>query len=213
MRRREIIAGLGSVGVLAGAGGLFLEGVPSFEAIPSFEADSAESEREGGSDGPVTVETIDARGSEAGAVTVPNGDVMVVELFVTGCGNCQAQMWNLAEAHSRLAAEYGNGLTFLGATYQSTDSKPPAELRDWWRGHGGDWPVGYDPKGDISARYGAVGYPVTMVIDERGEKRWEELGRAPPETIVEAVEPVLETDDGTATNESTTSEADESQTA
>ncbi|MFC6765050.1 TlpA family protein disulfide reductase [Natrinema soli] len=213
MRRREIIAGLGSVGVLAGAGGLFLGGVPSFGAVPSFEADSTESEHEGGSDGPITVETIDAPGSEAGTVTVPNGDVMVVELFVTGCGNCQAQMSNLAEAHSQLAADYGDGLTFLGATYQSNDSKPPAELRDWWRGHGGNWPVGYDPTGDISARYGAVGYPVTMVIDERGEKRWEELGFAPPETIVEAVEPVLEANDGTTTNESTTPGANESQTA
>lgn len=213
MRRREIVAGLGSVGVLAGAGGLFLEGVPSFGAVPSLEDDSAGSEPDGDSDGPITVETIDARGSEAGVVTVPNGEVMVVELFVTGCGNCQAQMSNLAEAHSRLAADDGDGLTFLGATYQSDDSKPPAELRDWWRGHGGNWPVGYDPTGDLSARYGAVGYPVTMVIDERGEKRWEKLGFAPPEAIVEAVEPVLEENEGTATDESTTAEANESRTA
>jgi len=196
MRRREIVAGLGSVGALAGAGGLLLGGVPP------FGADSAGSDRDGDDDGPITVETIDARGSEAGTLTVPNGDIMVVELFVTGCGNCLAQMPNLASAHADLTAEHGDSLTFLGATYQSAESKPPAELRDWWRGHGGNWPIGYDPAGEIAARYGIVGYPVTVVIDGDGEKRWKKLGITSPDVIVDHVESVLETSSDGETNSS-----------
>ncbi|MFD1563948.1 TlpA family protein disulfide reductase [Haloarchaeobius amylolyticus] len=204
MRRREIVAGIGSIGALAGAGGLLLGDVPS------FGGDTADADDGGDDDGPVTVETIDARGSDAGTLSVPNGDVMIVELFVTGCGNCQAQMPNLAEAHARLAPDHGDELTFLGATYQSAESKPPAELRDWWRGHGGNWPVGYDPTGDIASQYGIVGYPVTVVIDGDGEKRWEKLGITSPAEIVDAVEPVLETSGDGDTNASTGTNESES---
>ncbi|RZV08747.1 thiol-disulfide isomerase/thioredoxin [Natrinema hispanicum] len=204
MRRREIVAGLGSIGALASAGGLLLgDGLSS-------QADTADADDGGDDGGPLTVETIDARGSDAGTLSVPNGDLMVVELFVTGCGNCQAQMPNLAEAHAQLVADYGDELTFLGATYQSPEGKPPAELRDWWRGHGGNWPIGYDPTGDIAAQYGIVGYPVTVVIDGNGEKRWEKLGITSPDVIVDRVESILETSSDGATNSSTDANATES---
>jgi len=204
MRRREIVAGLGSVGTIAGAGGLLLgDGF-------SFGADTADADDGSDDGGPITVETIDARGSDAGTLPVPNGDIMVIELFVTGCGNCQAQMPNLAEAHARLVADHGDELTFLGATYQSPDGKPPAEFREWWRSHDGNWPVGYDPTGDIAAQYGIVGYPVTVVIDGDGEKRWEKLGVTSPDVIVDHVESVLETSSDGETNSSADANATES---
>ena len=203
MRRRELVAGLGSIGVLAGGGGLLLGGVP-WSGGDSTSAD------DGDGDGPISIETIDAPGSEAGTLSVPNGDVMVVDLFVTGCGNCQAQMPNVAEARSQLVTDYGDDLTFLGATYQSSDDKSPTELRDWWRGHSGNWPVGYDPTGDIAATYGLVGYPITVVIDGQGEKRWSHLGVTSPDTIVDAVEPVLAERHNRATNSSTDANATES---
>ncbi len=204
MRRREIVAGLGSIGALAGAGGLLLgDGLLS-------RADTADADDGGDDGGPITVETIDAPGSDAGTLSVPNGDIMVVEFFVTGCGNCQAQMPNLAEAHAQLVADYGDELTFLGATYQSAESKPPAELREWWRGHGGNWPIGYDPTGDIAAQYGVVGYPVTVVIDGDGEKRWEKLGITSSDVIVDHVESILETSSDETTNSSPVTNTTES---
>lgn len=206
MRRRDIVAGIGSVGVLAGAGGVLLGG------LPSFGADRAASASDEDADGPIAIETIDAPGSEAGTVTVPNDGVTVAMLFVTGCGFCQAHVSDLAEARSRLAADHGEAVTFLAATYQSADREPPAELRAWWRDHGGTYAVGYDPKGDIAAEYGAAGYPVTLVVDERGEKRWEKLGTVAPETIVEAVEPVLEASGEEAAGPSTGDERNESTT-
>ncbi|TMT85843.1 TlpA family protein disulfide reductase [Haloterrigena sp. H1] len=193
MRRREIVAGLGSVGALAGAGGLLLGGVPSF---------GADSGPGNGDDGSYTVETIDARGSEAGTLPVPTGDVMVLEFFVTGCGNCQTQMPKIAEAYSQLATDHGDEVTFLGITFQSPDNKPPAELRDWWRAHGGNWPVGYDPMGDIAASYGYSSYPTTIVTDADGEKHWGKLGITEPDVIVDHVESVLETSSDETTNSS-----------
>lgn len=186
MRRRELIAGVGSVGVLAGATGIALGGVPS------FGTDRAASEASGETDGPIEVETIDARGSEAGTMAVPNDDVTVAMFFVTGCGKCQAHLPRLAEARSRLVEDYGADLTFLSVTYQSFDSMPEDELRDWWRAHSGNWAVGYDSNATLAASYGIVGYPVTAVIDARGEKRWEELGVTSVDDLVAGVESVLE---------------------
>ena len=201
MRRREIVAGLGSVGTIAGAGGLLLGGVPSFGADSGSDA---------GDDGPLTVDTIDARGSEAGTLTVPNGDVMVLEFFVTGCGNCQAQMPKVAAAHSQLAPAHGDAVTFLGVTFQSPENKPPAELRDWWRAHGGNWPVGYDPLGDVAVNYGHSSYPTTVVLDADGEKHWGKLGITEPDVIVDHVESVLETSSGETTNSSVNATSTES---
>lgn len=198
MRRRELIAGVGSLGVIAGATGVVLGGVPS------FRNERSASTSEGNSELPVDVETIDARGSEAGTITIPNGEVTVVMFFVTGCGKCQAHMPRLAEAHSQLVDEYGDELTVLSVTYQSLGTMPPDDLRTWWHEHSGNWTVGYDPHSTLAANYGVVGYPVTIVIDRRGEKRWEELGVGSSEDIVTAVESVIETSErrtSNATNE------------
>jgi cytochrome oxidase Cu insertion factor (SCO1/SenC/PrrC family) len=187
VRRRELLAGVGSVGVFAGGTGVVLGGLPSFGNDEPASSTSDEEE----SDGPIEVETIDARGSEAGTVAVPNGRPTVVMFFVTGCGTCQAQTPQLGEARSRLE---GTDATVMSVTYQSKDNMPPDRLRDWWREHDGDWSVGYDPDTSLAANYGVVGFPVTIAVDGRGEKRWERNGRVPPEDIVAAVEPLLSGD-------------------
>ena len=201
MRRREIVAGLGSVGTIVGAGGLLLGGMPSL---------GADSGSDTGDDGALTVDTIDARGSEAGTRTVPTGDVMVLELFVTGCGNCRAQLPNVAAAHSQLATDHGDEVTFLGITFQSPETKPPAELRDWWRAHGGNWAVGYDPMGNVAANYGFSSYPTTIVTDADGEKHWGKLGITRPAVIVDHVESALETSSDGTTNASVDATSPES---
>ncbi|QLG50785.1 TlpA disulfide reductase family protein [Natrinema halophilum] len=201
MRRRELLAGVGSLGVLAGASGIVLGGIPSFRNERSTSTSSD------GSEWPVEIETIDARGSEAGTITVPNGDVTVVMFFVTGCGQCQTHMPRFAEARSQLVEAHEDELTFLSVTYQSPDTMPADELRSWWTDHGGNWNVGYDPDSDLAANYRVVGYPVTLVIDGEGEKRWEELGVGYSADIVEAVESVVESrNEGASDSSSETNE-------
>ncbi|AGB32633.1 alkyl hydroperoxide reductase/ Thiol specific antioxidant/ Mal allergen [Natrinema pellirubrum DSM 15624] len=205
MRRRELLAGVGSIGVLAGGTGVVLAGLPSF----GTDEPAADSDGDDGSEWPIEVETIDARGSDGGTVTVPNDGITVAEFFVTGCGMCQSQMPRLAEARSRLVDDYGDDLTVLSVTYQSADSMPDDELRSWWRTHDGNWAVGRDTTSSLAANYGIVGYPVTTVIDHTGEKRWEKLGVGSSDDIVRAVEDAFESfeerdDAGAETNESAT---------
>lgn len=173
MNRRELLAGLGSAGALAGAGTLLRVGPPSFGADGP--------EMSGGDESP-EVETIDARGSESGTVRVPTDAVTLVTFFVTGCGNCQAQIPELAAARDRLRERRGDAVRFLSATYQRSETLSPAALREWWATHGGDWAVGYDV--GLAGAYGVVGYPTTIVVDPNGEKRWHETAVLDRETIV-----------------------------
>ncbi|WP_339104016.1 TlpA disulfide reductase family protein [Haloterrigena salinisoli] len=197
MNRRELLAGVGSAGALAGAGTLLRFGPPS------FGTDGPETSGDGDS---LAVETIAASGSEDGTVRLPNGSVTLVTFFVTGCGNCQAQIPELAAARDRLRERRGDAVRFLSATYQRSETLSPAALRDWWASHGGDWSVGYDS--GLAGAYGVVGYPTTIVVDPNGEKRWHETDVLERETIVRVVEDALEavardagTGDGNATGE------------
>ncbi|WP_242509184.1 TlpA family protein disulfide reductase [Natrinema altunense] len=174
--------------------------MPSLGDEPAAEQASDEE-----SEWPLEIATLDARGSEAGTIVVPNDGITVAEFFVTGCGHCQAQMPRLAEARSRLVDDYGEDLTVVSVTYQSSDSLPDDELRTWWRTHDGNWAVARDPESSLAAHYGIIGYPVTAVIDETGEKRWDKLGVESSDTIVQAVEAAFESFDetsGTAGTES-----------
>ncbi|MEY7850701.1 TlpA family protein disulfide reductase [Natrarchaeobius sp. A-rgal3] len=188
MNRREFVAGAASIGVLAGAGGVVRWGVPTF-GTDDPAPDDAESTADSGSQ---EIRTIDARGSEAGTVAVPNDGVTVAMFFVTGCGQCQAQIPRLAEAHDALLETSDDAVTVASITYQTPETMPEDELREWWADLGGNWYVGYDATPSLAASYGVVGYPATIVVDERGEKRWHEIGVQRSTDIVRAAESALE---------------------
>lgn len=188
MRRRELVAGIGSVGVLAGAGALLRYGPPTFEDDEDSESSADENDLD---DGPIDVETIGARGSDAGTLTVPSDDVTVLMFFVNACGNCQAQVSRLTEARAQLREEHPDGVTFLSVTYDSREQISPDELRDWWTTNGGDGFVSYDAS-DLMREYSAVGYPVTIAVDADGEAHWRDTGVTATSSLVSAVESVLE---------------------
>ncbi|MFC4436930.1 MULTISPECIES: TlpA family protein disulfide reductase [Natrialbaceae] len=189
MRRRELVAGVGSVGVLAGAGALLRHGPPTFEDDEDGESTADDGDDSDG--GPIEVETIDARGSDAGTLTVPSDDVTVLMFFVNACGNCQAQVSRLTEARAQLQEDHPDDVTFLSVTYDSREQIPTDDLRDWWTTHGGDGFVSYDAS-DLMQRYSAVGYPVTIVVGAEGEAHWRETGTTAASSLVSAVESVLE---------------------
>ncbi|TYT63640.1 TlpA family protein disulfide reductase [Natrialba swarupiae] len=189
MKRRELVAGTASIGVLAAGGGVVRWGVPTFGGEDRSSDDDEPDEDD---QGPPEISTIDARGSDAGTVTVPNDGVTVAMFFVTGCGNCQAQMSHLAEARETLLERDGDRVTVLSITYQTPETMPEADLREWWADLGGNWYVGYDSSPSLAASYGVVGYPATIVVDEAGEKRWHEVGVQPSSDIVQATDSVLE---------------------
>jgi thiol-disulfide isomerase/thioredoxin len=168
MRRRELLAAVAGVGAAANAGctGAFTGG------------DAAERE-------PITVETLDAPGSEAGTATVPAADrVTFVEFFATTCSVCAAQMDSLRTAAGRV----DEGVQFLSVTSEPVGlTIERAAVVDWWREHGGTWPVAVDDGTALSRRYGATSVPKAVVVSPDGTVVWKHAGRVGADAVEAAI--------------------------
>jgi hypothetical protein len=166
MNRRRFLAGVAGAGALAGGAWLARSG---------GTADALE---------PVTVETLDARGSSSGELTLFDGGVAVVDLFATTCPPCKPQVGNLANAREELDVQFVSVTNqMLGGTLTKGD------LRNWWADAGGNWPVALDADGAVTRTLGARNLPYTAVVD--GDRvAWAEAGTTDPATVVSAVEEV-----------------------
>ncbi|WP_436346943.1 TlpA family protein disulfide reductase [Natronorubrum sp. FCH18a] len=189
MRRRDVLAGLGSAGVVTGAGAIAVYGIPSTESLLGDKSDTEP-------DDPLEIETIDARGSEAGTIEVPDlGRVTFVDLFGTWCPPCIEQMPALAAANDRI----GDDVLFCSVTNESVGengSITEAELAEWWADNDGNWTVGHDPASEITARYLEGGFPTAAAIDASGRVQWAESGVKTADELVSGIEQALEADAG-----------------
>ncbi|GAB7018084.1 TlpA family protein disulfide reductase [Halostagnicola bangensis] len=189
VKRRDAIAGIASVGTLVGSVGLLRNGPPTFGDESGPQSDTGDD----ANDGPTEVQTIDAGPSEAGTQELPvEGQVSVLNFFVTYCGYCKRQMSPLAEAREQI----DDDVRFLSITTQSLDNAlDEDELREWWDEHDGTWDVGYGSTRDFRREHNVLGFPVTLVLDEDGEAVLNEgasvIGAS---TIVDAVESVAGSD-------------------
>jgi hypothetical protein len=138
----------------------------------------------------VTVETLAAPGSESGTVTVPPTDgSMVLEFFATTCSVCADQMSVLVDARRRVDAS----VPFLSVTSEPVGlSVRRADVREWWRSHDGDWPVGLDDGTTLARRYDATRVPTTLVLDSGSGVAYRHTGRFDTAALVEAVQAVTE---------------------
>jgi DsbE subfamily thiol:disulfide oxidoreductase len=94
------------------------------------------------------------------ALTATPGTPTVVNFFAAWCEPCKRELPALAAA-----AKSTPGVTFLGVDHQ--DSRLDAiELLD---AHGVTYPAGYDPHGDIAAKYAVRGLPATAFISADGK--------------------------------------------
>lgn len=192
MNRRELVAGVGSVGVLGGAGAVLLRG--------GFGSRSgSDSETNDEPSGPLTVDAIDAPGSRDESIRVPpeGADAALVSVFSTNCDPCEEEVANAADARERLRDEYGDAVRFLSVTIHPPGTVPENEVRDWWAEYGGEWPVAYDPEARFRERYGVPGPTSSVAIDGDGESRWIDTGPNRTDTMVEQVESILGTADDT----------------
>lgn len=182
MRRREVVAGVASLAALGGGGLLLSRGVPS----TGTDADPDGSDGTGSGDDPFTVETVDAPGSAAGTVRVPEGPTLL-EFFATNCGACRSKMPELAVAHEEL----GDRVSFLSLTVEPTIED--AELAAWWADHDGSWTVGRDPNFELGGEYGVIAYPTSVLVDAEGDRLWISEGDVlPAEEVVAEIEGALE---------------------
>lgn len=175
MRRRDLVAGIASAGVVAGGGVLAVFGRPTLDDEPEPKD-------------PVELETVEAAGSTAGTTTIPDPDagrVRFLDFFATWCEPCKEQMPAIAEARARTDAEF---VSVTNEPIGRTVSE--AELREWWEDHGGAWTVALDPTGVLSERYGVSAYPTAVVLDEAGVADWSHSGILTADKIVERIEAV-----------------------
>jgi thiol-disulfide isomerase/thioredoxin len=107
---------------------------------------------------PFTLPELRADRGQVGLAAAP-GKPTVVNFFANWCAPCKRElpaMRDAAAAHPEVA--------FLGVDHQ--DSREDAiELLDRF---GVTYPAGYDPKGDVGAKYFIRGLPATAFIDADG---------------------------------------------
>ncbi|OVE86014.1 TlpA family protein disulfide reductase [Natronolimnobius baerhuensis] len=186
MRRRDILAGIGSAGVVAGAGAVAIYGLPSVEELTGDES--------GYADDPLEIETVDAPGSDAGTVQIPDPDkVTFVDIFGTWCPPCIEQMPALGEASGRIGDR--DDVQFLSVTNESIGENRAItmdELLEWWTDHDGDWTLGLDPRAELTERYLQGDYPSAVAIDTAGRVVWGDSGIKTADELVAGIEQALE---------------------
>lgn len=167
MRRRDLLAGAASAGVV----GLGAWAVGSDSLGSGYE--------------PVTLETIDAPGSEAGESRIPEpGVVSFLDFFGTWCGPCETQMPALVAAHERV-----EGVQFVSITNEPVGiTLPPEAVADWWADHGGAWTVAHDADHRLTERHDVTRLPTAVVLDSENVVTWSHTGLAGTETLVSAIE-------------------------
>ncbi|ELZ42686.1 redoxin [Halorubrum saccharovorum DSM 1137] len=188
MRRRHLLAGLASVGVLGGAGAVATGGVP--DAIGGDPAGSQTSGDEPEPIEPVTLDTIEAPGSRDGEVTLPAPDrPTFVDFFGTWCPPCAEQMPALAEAHDRI----GDEVLFVSVTTEPVgDAVSEETVVDWWRENDGDWLVAADVTAELASRFPIGSYPSARAMDASGRVRWATSGTHTTEEFVAGIERALD---------------------
>ena len=180
MRRRHLLAGLGSVGVLGGAGAVATGAVPG-----GFGSDGDEAAIE-----PTTIASIDAPGSRGGALSLPaDGEPTFVDFFATWCDPCVEQMPALAEANDRI----GDRVTFVSVTTEDVGgSVTEAAVRDWWIENDGDWLVAADVTAELAAKLGMNALPTAVALDSGGRIRWSNSGVHTADELVDGIETALD---------------------
>ncbi|ELY70236.1 peroxiredoxin family protein [Natrinema versiforme] len=142
--------------------------------------DEGETEPDEPTEPPFEIATIDASGSEAGTVRVPqSGRVMVLNFTRTECPTSRAQLSRIADVKVALAEE---GYTVDGddpeirfcSITNGTRGPDPSdeELAAWFDENGGNWPIGRDETGVCNEYYEIDGFPTMLTVDGTGAVQW-----------------------------------------
>ena len=179
MNRRRLLAGVAGLGVVGG-GWAATGGWPDGSSDDTADEDTTTAE--------FTVETIDAPGSSAGALSVPGDRPTLVDFVSVNCSVCSASMPALTGFHDA----YGDRLRFVSL---STDpvgfSVEKSSLQEWWADHDGAWPLAIDDELSVANDLGVTSVPTAVVIDAEGRIRGRTSGRKSAADLESLVEPVL----------------------
>lgn len=195
--RRAVVLGVGAI-ALAPLAGCLEETDP---ASPASDDDGDDAASEASSD---EVETIDAPGSAEGTVAVPAAErIQLVNFTRRLCPTSEGLLAEIDDARAELAEsesiEADETVDTLSVIDGDSDERPTEdELVEWWDDHDGDWPIGFDDDGSLSAALEIAVRPTTVVLDDTGTVHWRTEGDTGASNLVSAVEAALEDvgDDG-----------------
>lgn len=100
------------------------------------------------------------------------GQVVVINFWATWCAPCLQEMPLLDSLYKQHRNE---NFTLLGVNVEPD----PGKADDWLKRRPVSFPVLYDPRGDVSARYGIIGMPSTVFVDRKGDIRYVHRGYRP----------------------------------
>lgn len=154
MRRRAFLGSVGGAVTLSLAGCL---GGGNPEAIEQTQVD-----------------TIEARGSSDGTLSVPiDGQVTVIDMFGTWCAPCKPTLDNMVAARAALDAD----ARFVSVTNEVlNDSFTEQDIAAWWGEHGGEWTVAHDAGSETTRTLDVTNFPTTIVTDADRVETWRHVG-------------------------------------
>ncbi|EMA39662.1 TlpA family protein disulfide reductase [Halobiforma nitratireducens] len=198
MNRRELLATTGGAIAVTGC----LEGGTDGNGSDTDTTDEGDGTRTAtdaaGAVPPFEITTVDAPGSDAGTVTVPQERrVTLVNFTRTECPTSERLLETIGDARNRLEDDHEVGpngtVAFLSVTDDTRGLSPSAtELADWWEEHDGDWSVGIDEGGHLNDHYDVPGFPMLVVLDGEGDVRWRHRGSTSASTIAFAIRDVFD---------------------
>lgn len=210
MNRRQLLVGGASLGALVG-GGIVLTGDTPWNDESDPQTDEPATD-DGPPEPPFEVRTIDAPGSEAGSVVIPESGVLTVLNFTrTECPTSEGYLSNLGEAKRRIDERAVDGgdqgdseeatVRFVSVLDHGRDPTDTDEaFADWWIEHDGEWTLAIDDEGDLVTYYDGSITPRTLIVGGEGTVHWRHEGRPWPSVIVgaieDAIEDAIEADDG-----------------
>ena len=111
------------------------------------------------------------------------GKPVVINFFASWCVPCRAEAPGLA----KLAREFGSRVQLVGV---AIDSKRPGATT-FVRHYHWNWPIVFDPSDSLAYRYGLLGKPTTVVIDQQGRIAWQHAGRISNRPIAQVLHALL----------------------
>ncbi|MFP9193114.1 TlpA family protein disulfide reductase [Natrialbaceae archaeon A-CW1-1] len=174
MRRRDLLAGAAALGA-SGVGAAYATGYID----PLGLAATVE---------PIELETIDAPGSQAGTLSVPErGNVTVLEFFATWCGVCAEQMEPMGAVYDDIGQH--PDVQFLSVTNEPVGrTVTRSDVATWWIDHDGRWSVALDNDLALTEALDASGVPYTYVLDDSNAIRYAGRGYKSVDELLDPIE-------------------------
>lgn len=136
-------------------------GLAAIALLLSACAAGGDPARQGDSAPPLAVTTLTGTSSE---VRPTAGSKLWLAFWATWCYPCRAEWPGLNQAQSDLA---GDGLTLVAISV----NEPAGTVQQFLDQQPATFKVFLDPQGQAAARYGVIGFPTHILIDDAGVVR------------------------------------------